>query len=210
VEQAGIGLVDNAAKFGRNMPSTGLQSAQLALSAGGQATGQIGSQQQAINTTYAPAQGFYGGATNATSSAGNLLMGASNVQQQAGAANAQSMGSMAGTALAAGMMFMSKSTIKNIEGDVDPELALSSVIATPVKAWRYKKGEGDGDTRLRLGPMAEDVAASTGVGDGQTLDIATELGTLRAAVQALAKDNARRKVSKAPRSEQLMLSALPI
>jgi hypothetical protein len=204
VEQAGIGLVDNAAKFGRNMPSTGLQSAQLALSAGGQATGQIGSQQQAINTTYAPAQGFYGGSVGATSSAGNLLMGAANIEQQANAANSQMIGSIVGAGAGLGAAFI-KSTekSKNVEGDVDPEMALSSV-----KAWRYKEGEGD--NRLRLGPMAEDVAASTGLGDGQTLDIATELGTLRAAVQALAKDNARRKVSKAPRSEQLMLSALPI
>jgi hypothetical protein len=208
VEQAGIGLVDNAAKFGRNMPSTGLQSAQLALSAGGQATGQIGSQQQAINTTYAPAQGFYGGSVGATSSGGNLLLGAANVQQQANAANSQLVGSLAGAGIGAGALLLSSSKAKNVEGDVDPEAALSSVITTPVKAWRYKEGEGD--DRLRLGPMAEDVAASTGVGDGQTLDIATELGTLRAAVQALAKDNARRKVSKAPRSEQLMLSALPI
>lgn len=80
---------------------------------------------------------------------------------------------------------MSSSKTKNVEGDVDPDAALRSVVETPVKAWRYK----DGDGRLRLGPMAEDVAASTGVGDGQTLDVATELGTLRAAVQALAKSD---------------------
>jgi len=136
------------------------------------------------------------------------LLGAANVQQQANAANSQLVGSLAGAGIGAGALLLSSSKAKNVEGDVDPEAALSSVITTPVKAWRYKEGEGD--DRLRLGPMAEDVAASTGVGDGQTLDIATELGTLRAAVQALAKDNARRKVSKAPRSEQLMLSALPI
>jgi hypothetical protein len=203
VEQAGIGLVDNAAKFGRNMPSTGLQSAQLALSAGGQAAGQIGSQQQTINTTYAPAQGFYNGATGATGSAGSMLLGAANVQQQANAANSSLLGSLVG--MGGGALLISSSKAKNVEGDVDPDAALSAVTLTPVKAWRYK--DGFGDNRLRLGPMAEDVAANTGVGDGQTLDIATELGTLRAAVQALAKDGAKRKATAMVKKQPLALTA---
>lgn len=205
VEQTGISLVDNAARFGRNMPSTGLQTAQLALGAGSQASGQIGQQQQAINSTYAPAQGFYGGSVGATSSAGNLLMGAAQIQQQANATNQQFIGGLAGAGLGAAAL-MSTEKSKDIEGDVDVDAALDSVVTTPVKAWRYKDGMGDGDTRLRLGPMAEDVAASTGLGDGNTLDIATELGTLRAAVQALAKDSARRKVGGIVKKKQLALS----
>lgn len=182
VEQAGISLVDNAARFGRNMTSTGLQTAQLALSAGNNAGNTIGQQQSTINSGLAGAQGFYQGAVGANSSAGNLLTGVANIQQQNNQANQQMLGSLIGTGATAAML-MSSSETKDVEGDVDPQAALKSVVDTPVKAWRYKEG----DRRLRLGPMAEDVAASTGIGDGMALDIATELGTLRAAVQALAK-----------------------
>lgn len=187
VEQTGISLVDNAARFGRNMPSTGIQTAQLALSAGGQAGSQIGQGQATYSAALAPSQGFYSGAVGATQSAGSLFGNVASLNQQAELANAaftqDLLGSAIGVGAAAALKSSSKS--KNIEGDVDPDAALRSVVETPVKAWRYK----DGDGRLRLGPMAEDVAASTGVGDGQTLDVATELGTLRAAVQALAKSD---------------------
>lgn len=186
VEQTGISLVDNAARFGRNMPSTGIQTAQLALSAGGQAGSQIGQGQATYSAALAPSQGFYSGAVGSTQSAGSLFGNVASLNQQTELANAAFKQELLGSAIGAGSAaLMSSSKTKNVEGDVDPDAALRSVVETPVKAWRYK----DGDGRLRLGPMAEDVAASTGVGDGQTLDVATELGTLRAAVQALAKSD---------------------
>ncbi len=186
VEQAGISLVDNAARFGRNMTSTGLQTAQLALSAGNNAGNTIGQQQSTINSGLAGAQGFYQGAVGAGNSAGGLLSNVAQIQQANTQANQQMLGSLVGAGATTAML-KSSSTTKDVEGDVDPDAALKSVVDTPVKAWRYK----DGDRRLRLGPMAEDVAASTGIGDGMALDIATELGTLRAAVQALAKDKTK-------------------
>lgn len=182
VEQAGTALVDNAARFGRNMTSTGIETARLSLGAGQSGSSTMAGQQSTANQGLSGVQSWYQGAVGANNSAGNLLLGAANVQQQANAANQEMIGGMVG--LGVGYLKSSKHT-KNVEGDVDQDAALESVVETPVKAWRYKAGEGDG--RLRLGPMAEDVAASTGVGDGKTLDIATELGTLRAAVQALAK-----------------------
>lgn len=187
IEKEGMAYIDNAARFGRNMPSTGLQAAQASQNANQNAQGGMANQQSTYNATLAPAQGFYSGSTGATSSAGSLFGQIAQIQQQTNQANQ----GMFGTALGAGvgLFAASSKTLKDVEGDVDPDAALESVVKTPVKAWRYK----DGDRSLRLGPMAEDVAASTGVGDGKRLDIVTELGTLRAAVQALAKDKKPRK-----------------
>ncbi|MFY9479181.1 MAG: hypothetical protein WAQ08_16165 [Aquabacterium sp.] len=196
VEQTGISLVDNAARFGRNMPSTGIQTAQLAMQAGNQAGNTVGQQQSAISSSLAPSQGFYSGATGATSSAGNLALGAANTQL---AANAQSnagwssLASLGGTLLGSssnsilGSMMasgglLSSQDFKEVGGDVDPDAALDAVVRTPVKAWRYL-----GDDQVRLGPMAEAVAEANGLGNGKTLDVATELGTLRAAVQGVVR-----------------------
>lgn len=214
VEQAGIALVDNASRFGRNMTSTGIETARLSLGAGQSAGGAMGQQQSIINSGLAGAQGFYQGAVGANSSAGNLLLGAAQLKQQNNQFNAGFQQELLGAALGGGAAYMSggsagltsflaasSKTLKDVEGDVDPDAALQAVKDTPVKAWRYKKGLGDGDTRLRIGPMAEDVAQTTGVGDGKTIDMITELGTLRAAVQSLAKkvEDQPEKASTAPR-----------
>lgn len=213
VEQAGIALVDNASRFGRNMTSTGIETARLSLGAGQSAGGAMGQQQSIINSGLAGAQGFYQGAVGANSSAGNMLLGAAQLQQQNNQFNAGFQQELLGSALGGGAAYMaggsagltkfltSSESTKDVEGDVDPDAALQAVKDTPVKAWRYKKGLGDGDTRLRIGPMAEDVAKTTGMGDGKTLDVATELGTLRAAVQSLAKkvEDQPEKASTAPR-----------
>lgn len=97
VEQAGISLVDNAARFGRNMTSTGLQTAQQALSAGGQAGSQIGQQQQAIGAAYQPAMSLYGGSVGATQSAGSMLGQIASIQQQTDASNNATLGTLVGT-----------------------------------------------------------------------------------------------------------------
>lgn len=97
VEQAGIALVDNAAKFGRNMTSTGIETARLSLGAGQAAQGTMGQQVATNNAALAPAQSFFQGATGANSSAGNLLLGVAGVQQQTNAANQEMMGSLVGS-----------------------------------------------------------------------------------------------------------------
>lgn len=188
IEKEGMAYIDNAARFGRNMPSTGLQAAQASQNANQNAQGGMANQQSTYNATLAPAQGFYQGSTGATSSAGSLFGQIAQIQQSTDQANQGLFGSLAGAGLGAYALMSSKAS-KDVEGSVDPDAALDSVVKTPVMAWRYKGGDG----KLRLGPMAEDVAAGTGVGDGKSLDIATELGTLRAAVQALAKDKKPRK-----------------
>lgn len=97
VEQAGISLVDNAARFGRNMTSTGIQTAQLALSAGQNAGNTAGQSQSVYNSTLAPAQSFYSGSVGATQSAGSMLGQIANVEQQTNASNAQTLGTLVGT-----------------------------------------------------------------------------------------------------------------
>lgn len=190
IEATGLSLLDNVTKTGRGLASTGLQAAQLALGAGGQASGQLGQQQAAYNASLAPGMGAFGGASSAASASGNSYAQIAGIQQQAqsndmaGLAGLGSLAGMigsAGTGSIAGSLLLSSRDAKDDLGGVDPEAALASVVNTPVKAWRYK-----GDEQVRVGPMAEDVQESTGLGDGKTLDVATELGTLRGAVQALA------------------------
>lgn len=97
VEQAGISLVDNAARFGRNMTSTGIETARLALSAGGQAGNTMGQQQSVINAGQAGVQGAYAGAVGANNSAGNLLGQIASVEQATNAANGATLGTLVGT-----------------------------------------------------------------------------------------------------------------
>ena len=104
VEQAGIGLVDNAARFGRNMTSTGIETARLSLAAGQNAGGTMAQQQGVVNAGMAGAQGFYQGAVGANSSAGNLLLGAAGIEQQANASKNEMIGSLVGTGATAFML----------------------------------------------------------------------------------------------------------
>lgn len=106
VEQAGISLVDNAAKFGRNMTSTGIETARLSLSAGQSASGTIGQQQGVINAGLSGAQGLYQGAVGANSSAGNLLLGAAGVEQQANASKNELIGSVIGSGATIGAVML--------------------------------------------------------------------------------------------------------
>lgn len=190
VEATGMSLTDNVAKFGRGMTSTGLQAAQLALGAGSSAGGSMAQQQGTYNAALAPALQGYAGASSASSAAGTTFGQIANIQAQA---NRDSMsglaglGSLAGTlgsagsGSIAGTLLLSSREFKEELGDVDPEEALAAVRKPQVKRWRYL-----GQEREEVGPMAEDVHQATGLGDGRTLSVVTELGMLRGAVQALA------------------------
>ncbi len=106
VEQSGIALVDNAARFGRNMTSTGIETARLSLGAGQAAGGTMAQQQGVINSGLAGAQGFYGGSVNATQSAGNMLGQIAGIQQQTNAANQSTTGSIVGAGMTAGALML--------------------------------------------------------------------------------------------------------
>jgi hypothetical protein len=177
VEATGMSLTDNVAKFGRGLTSTGLQAAQLALSGGGAAGNTLGGQQSTYNASLAPAAQAYGGATSAFGQSGQMFGQIASMQQQANQSNSAGLDQLAGTA----MMFMSSKELKEDLGDVDPEAALEAVRKPKVKAWRYL-----GRSEVEIGPMAEDVHEASGMGNGKSLSVITELGTLRGAVQALA------------------------
>ena len=200
VEATGMSLTDNVAKFGRGMTSSGLQAAGLALGAGGQASGQIGQQQGTYNASLSPGLSAFGGSTSATGSAGSLFGQMAGLQQQANQSSLAGLGGLgslmgtlggAGKDSVIGSMIFSSREFKEELGEVDPEEALAAVRKPKVKRWRYL-----GDDREEVGPMAEDVHEATGLGDGRTLSVVTELGMLRGAVQALADRQEGRAVPK--------------
>jgi hypothetical protein len=71
---------------------------------------------------------------------------------------------------------------KDIAGLADVDSAVDAVRKSPSKVWRYKAGEGDGSRQTRVGPTAEDVQAATGLGDGKTIDVISQLGLHHAAI----------------------------
>lgn len=102
VESTGLSLLDNATKTGRGLTSTGLQAAGLALNAGGTASGGLSTQQGTYGASMAPAAGYYGGASAATSASGNTygqIVGVQQQQQSQGLAGLAGLGQLAGTVL---------------------------------------------------------------------------------------------------------------
>lgn len=180
VEMQGISLMDNAARFGRNMPSTGLQTAALAGQQGQQAQGTYG---QLSLATAAPGQyanPLFQTALSGNSSAGQLYQ--TNQGYQFAADKAYSDAVMGGAAAGAKMYGMySSKTLKDMGEKVDGKAALALVDASPAFGWSYKPGEGDGSTQDRMGPTAESLAG-TPVSDGTQIDIPSFLGLHHAAI----------------------------
>lgn len=75
--------------------------------------------------------------------------------------------------------------------------ALDAARSMPVEQWSYKPGIADGGAQPHIGPYAEDFQQATGVGDGKTIDIMTQMGVTLGAVQELADkvDRIEAKVS---------------
>lgn len=74
-ELQGMAMREGAAKFGRSMPNTGLAADAASLSAANSATGNIATGAGLHNAGMNAAQNWFGGAANASSSAGNLGLG---------------------------------------------------------------------------------------------------------------------------------------
>ena len=75
VEDKGMAYLDNAVRFGRNMPSTGLAAASAAQTSGQVATGTVQQQAALINGQTAASQGLLSGASSTLSAAGNMRLG---------------------------------------------------------------------------------------------------------------------------------------
>lgn len=74
-ELQGMAMREGAAKFGRNMPNTGLAADAASLHAGDSATGNMATGAGIRNAGMNAAQNWFGGVTHANSSAGNLGLG---------------------------------------------------------------------------------------------------------------------------------------
>lgn len=203
VEKAGLAYVDNAARFGRNMTSTGIATAQLAGQSGGQAQGGYGALSAATATPANSAGGLYSGAVGANSAAGNLYLGQYRAQADAAAqqngifgdvlgagAGLLGMSTNAAGASGLGMFGISSEKAKKVGKKVDGRKASDAVERTPSKEWSYKPGLGDGNTKPRMGPMAEGLRDATGgvVSDGKMVDFIAMSGMHHAAIG----DNSKR------------------
>lgn len=196
----GLAMRENVAKFGRNMPATGIAADTAALSGAGTAVGAANANLMARPNAVNASLPWMGSAASANSGAGSLLLGQDQARlnawgmgQQADAALWGGLGQAAGTGLGiwaarALPLAASSEDVKEDKEPVDAELLLEGLESIPVEAWKYKKGMGDG--KRHMGPYAEDVhrefgdAAAPG---GEGLDLVTMNGITLAGIQALAK-----------------------
>lgn len=181
-EAKGMAYLDNAAKFGRNMTSTGIETARLAGQTGQQVQSGVGGLQSAIAAPAQSAAPLLAGAVSANNSAGSLANTSWN-QANAGAQSSNAfIGDLIGAgAKVAGMAFGSSEKTKDMGPEVDG--ASEAVAKSPSKKWRYKAGEGDGSTKPRMGPTAESLAAAAPeVSDGKQVDGIAMLGLHHAAI----------------------------
>jgi hypothetical protein len=176
-ESKAMAYLDNAARFGRNMPSTGIASAQLANQDGSRAANTIGNIQSSVAAPAAAAAPLFQNAVTANNSAGNLFNAQAGLQQTASTAQ---YNANIGNAMAAAQMYASYGSskkLKNRKGKTDGRKASDAIEASPSEKWSYKAGLGDGNTKDRTGPMAEDLAkVAPEVSDGETVDGISMLG----------------------------------
>lgn len=78
VEDKGMAYLDNSARFGRNMPSTGLAAASAAQGSGNSATNTVGQQSNLITAQTQASQGLLAGANSSFGTAGSLRLGLQN------------------------------------------------------------------------------------------------------------------------------------
>lgn len=192
-EKAGLAYLDNAAKFGRNMPSTGIATAQLAGQQGQAVQGNYGSLTAATAMPAQTAGTLYGQAARTAGSAGNLFMNSgqmlSNAYTQQGQVFQDVMGAASGAyGMFGGKNFGSSEKTKHVGPKVKGKDAEKAVEKSPSKHWRYKNGEGDGNTKDRMGPTAEALhKAAPAVSDGRRVDGIAMLGLHHAAIGSQTK-----------------------
>lgn len=187
-EMAGLGLLESGARFGRNMPSTGLAASQLATSQGGAAQSQYQGLTSATNAPGAAAGSLYSGAIQGNQSAGNLYTQQFNAQNSAMNSQNSLFGDVLGAGLKAYGMGMFGSSKKTKRMGPAVRDGLEAVSKSPAKKWRYKPGEGDGNQKQRMGPTAESLnKVAPEVSDGKVVDGIALAGLHHAALGDVAK-----------------------
>jgi hypothetical protein len=188
-ESKAMAYLDNTARFGRNMPSTGIATAAQASADSAQALQGAQQQQAAISAPATNANSLLSSAVSSNASSASILGASANLQMQ-GDMNSYNaiMGGIGGGAKLGAML--STETVKDMGPEVDGEKALGAILKSPAKAWSYRPGEGDGSTQPRIGPTAESLAdAMPQVSDGKQIDVISLLGLHHAALHALAKQS---------------------
>ena len=199
-EKAGLAYLDNAARFGRNMTSTGIATAQLAGQQGQAASSGVYGLQSATGAGAAQAGSLFSQAVGANSAAGQLGLANYNAQLQASQANNGFLGDIIGAGAGllgatktasgsglgsiAGLFAMSTEKVKDVGGEIDGASASEAVEKSPAKEWAYKPGLGDGNTKQRMGPTAESLRDATAgvVSDGEKVDMIAMAGLHHAAI----------------------------
>lgn len=198
VEMTGLSLVDNAAKFGRNMTSTGIAADQLALAGAGGAGGTIfNANNMALNNGNAGLPALSAAANTGIGMANannNATLGAFNAQTNrqmadasAGAGFGQLLGTLGGAAIQR-FGFGSSKEIKEDKEPINDSMSLAAVRKLPVEKWKYK--DGVEDSGEHIGPYAEDVAEEVGehaAPGGKVIDPISMMGLSLSAIKALDK-----------------------
>ena len=183
-----MSYLDNAARFGRNMPSTGIATASLADSQGAQAQSGYGALTSAAAAPAQAASPLFNSAVSSNSSAGSLFGNAAGLDYTGSLMNSNyTLGALGGAAKLYGMQnpygIGSSKKIKHRGGKADGRAASKAIEATPAENWRYRKGQGDGNPKARIGPMAEDLAkVAPQVSDGKTVDGISLMGLHHSAI----------------------------
>jgi hypothetical protein len=194
VESQGMAYLDNAARFGRNMPSTGLAAAGLAGQQGQQVSQGYGTLANAAAQPAASANPLFSSAVNTGTNAAQLFGNSAAIQNQ----NQQNqynwgMGLIGGLNQWAGnsgwgQNITSSKETKDRKGKVDGKKAADAVEKSGADRWSYRPGLGDGSTQERMGPMAEDLQrVAPTVSNGREIDAIAGWGLHHASIGHLNK-----------------------
>ena len=160
-ELQGMAMREGAAKFGRNMPNTGLAADAASLNAGNSATDNLATGSAIRNAGMNAAQNWFGGATSGNSSAGNLglgqYQGQLNAWQQA---NQNSALSAAGLGTLFGELGSAAITKKLRKGGVIRNYRAFGLDG-PASLKRKDHAEGEGGVIRGLGTGSSDSIPAT-------------------------------------------------
>jgi hypothetical protein len=206
----GMQMRQDAANLGRGQAQIGITTGQAALQNGQGASGFAGSQASNRSAGLASGNNFLNSGVNSYGTAASILDRQFDNNLAAQSQKQNMMGAIGGAALrvvnpfgafgAGGMFGTSDVNAKENIAPVDPEAALDGLRRVPVSQWTYKEGQGDGGTHI--GPMAQDVNAQFGeqaAPGGVAIDLISENGIHKAAIQALAAKVDAIEVAMTPR-----------
>lgn len=181
---AQIGIAGNNTAIGNRGAAAAGESNALATGL----SGAFNANSQFLGSTGIVGAGYSGAATGYGNQA-NTLSGLYNTemaqwQNQQNNASNNFNGVMGAIGTGAGLL-LSSEEVKEDKEPIPDGSALEAVNNMPVESWRYK--DGIADEGEHVGTYAEDFAAATGKGDGQTIPVGDAIGITMKAVQDLSQ-----------------------